>query len=107
MDFLDKVYFDNTVRSYLMAAGIILAALILKKFLSRYIAFLFYKLLKRVWNTLDKKSFIDLVVEPLGWFLLIAITIFTLDKLRFPIILKHNIYGHSISDIVQRIGTAI
>ena len=31
MDFLDSIYFDNSVRSYLVVAGIILFVLIVKK----------------------------------------------------------------------------
>jgi MscS family membrane protein len=107
MDFLDKIYFDNTIRSYLMVGGIILIAVLLKRYLSRYIAFLFYKLAKRIWNILDKKSFFDLVVEPLEWFLLIAITVFTLDKLNFPDVLEYKIYGHETDDILSRLGTGI
>jgi MscS family membrane protein len=107
MDFLDKIYFDNTIRSYLMVGGTILIAVLLKRYLSRYIAFLFYKLAKRVWNVLDKKSFFDLVVEPLEWFLLISITVFALDKLNFPDILEYKIYGHETDDILSRLGTGI
>jgi MscS family membrane protein len=106
MNFLDKMYFDNSIRSYLMAACVIVITVILKRFISRYIAFIFYKLANRIWKTLDKKNFFALLVEPLEWFLLIAITVFTLDKLRFPNILRHTIYGHSTADIISRTGTA-
>ena len=107
MDFLNNVYFDNTVRSYLIVGGTILVALLLKRFISRYIAFLLYKLGKRIWNVLDKKSFFDLVIQPLEWFLVIAITVFSLDKLHSPAIFKNDIYGHSVNDIISRLGTGI
>ncbi len=107
MDFLNSVYFDNTVRSYLMVAGAILLALILKRYLSRNIAFLFFKLSKRIWKVLDEQAFLGLVVEPLEWFLLIAVTVFSIDKLKFPGVLKHTIYGHNTGEIISRIGTGI
>ena len=107
MDFLNNVYFDNTVRSYIMVASAILIALILKKYLSRNIAFLFFKLCKRVWKVLDKQSFFGLVVEPLEWFLLIAVTVFSLDKLNFPNAFEYKIYGHQTDDIIERTGTGI
>ena len=107
MDFLNNVYLDNTVRNYLIVGGVILIAFIFKRYISRNIAFVFYKLAKRVWKTLDKKSFIDLVVEPLEWFLVIAITVFSLDKLNFPDALEYKIYGHTTDDILSRIGTGV
>ena len=107
MDFLDKIYFDNTVRSYLVVMGIILFVLIVKRYLSQYIVSLIYKLAKRFWKTLHKKSFLDLVVEPFKWFLAIVISIFAIDKLHFPAILDYEIYGHSTKDIFSRIGPGI
>jgi MscS family membrane protein len=107
MDFLDSVYFGNTVRSYLIVAGIILFVLIVKRYLSQYLVSLIYKLAKRFWNTLDKKSFLDLVVEPFKWFLAIVISVFAIDKLNFPPELDYEIYGHTTKDIFTRIGPGI
>jgi MscS family membrane protein len=107
MDFLDHIYFNNTLRSYLLVTGIILLALIVKKYLSRYIVSLGYRLMSRIWKTLHKQSFLDLVVEPMGWFLVIVIAIFAIDKLEFPDFLKFEIYGHGINDILSRIGPGL
>jgi len=104
MDFLDSIYFNNTIRSYLLVAGTILLALLVKKYLSRYVVSLVYKLATRIWSTLHKKNFLDLVVEPMGWFLVIVIAVFALDKLQFPDVLDFEIYGHSSRDILSRIG---
>jgi MscS family membrane protein len=107
MDFLDTIYFNNTLRSYLLVAGTILLALLIKKYLSRYVVSLVYKLATRVWSTLHKKNFLDLVVEPMSWFLVIVISVFAIDKLKFPDALKFEIYGHSVNDIVSRIGPGV
>jgi MscS family membrane protein len=107
MDFLDKIYFDNTVRSYLVVIGIILFVLVVKRYLSQYIVSLIYKLAKRFWKTLDKKSFLNLVVEPVKWFLAIVISVFAIDKLNFPAELDYEIYGHTTKDIFSRIGPGI
>ena len=107
MEFLDRIYFDNTVRTYLWIAGTILFVLLLKRYLSRYVVSLLYKLAKRFWNTLDKQSFLNLVAEPVGWFLVIVISIFSIDKLKFPEVLKFELYGHSSSDIFARLGPGI
>lgn len=107
MDFLDIKIFDNTVRSYLLVAGVILLTLIFKRFLSRYLASLLYGLVQRIWKKVSRTSFIDLVVEPLEWFLLILISILAIDNLNFPARLNHRIYGFTIAEILSRLGTGI
>lgn len=107
MDFLDNIYFNNSLRSYLLVFAAILLALLIKKYLSRYVVSLVYKLASRIFPKLHKKNFLDLVMEPMGWFLVIVITVFSIDKLQFPEALKFEIYGHSINDIISRIGPGV
>ena len=107
MDFLDKVYFDNSLRSYLVVGGTILLVLLLKRYLSRYIVSLFFRVVKKVWKTVSKKSFVTLVVGPFERFLVLLISIFAIDKLNFPDILLYTLYGHSTADIIARTGTGI
>lgn len=83
--FFDYIILDNAVKAYLIAAGVILFAFFIKKYLSRYIAGLLFRLIKRVAAGVDKKNFVNLVVAPLNTFLVILITIFTLEKLKFPV----------------------
>ncbi|MBL0357754.1 MAG: mechanosensitive ion channel family protein [Chitinophagaceae bacterium] len=107
MDFFEQIYFSNTVKSYLVVAGIILFALLVKKYLSRYIIALFLRFAKRIWKTLDKNTFVDKVAQPLGWFVVIVVSVFSIDKLNFPEILDYEIYGHTSRDILSRIGPGI
>lgn len=107
MDFLDQVYFDNTIRNYLMVGGSILLTLLLKRYLSRYLVSLFFRIVKKVWKTVSKESFVDLVVGPFEWFLVILIAVFAIDKLTFPDILLYTLYGHTTADIISRAGTGI
>lgn len=107
MEFLDEVYFDNTVRSYLIVAGIIFFMLMVKRYLSHYLVSLIFKLANRFWKTLDRHSFLDMVVEPFKWFITIVVSVFAIDKLNFPSVLDAEIYGHSTKDIFSRIGPGI
>ena len=107
MNFLDQIFFDNTIRSYLVVGGLILLAMILKRYVSRYLASIFYGLLQRIWKTVSRPSFINLVIEPLEWFLVILIAVFAIDKLNFPKALLHTLYGYSTADILSRMGTAV
>lgn len=81
---LDHVILDNTVRSYLVVAGIILLAILFKRYLSRYIAGLLFRMIHKIAKGVDKTSFINLVMAPLRTFLIILITIVTFEKLHFP-----------------------
>ena len=47
MKFLDQVYFDNSLRSYITVAIVIFAALLLKRIISKYAASLLFKLVKK------------------------------------------------------------
>jgi MscS family membrane protein len=107
MDFLDQVYLDNSIKSYCIVAGIILLMLVLKRYFSRYIAALLYRLFHRVWKNVAKQNFYDLVVGPLEWFLSILIAVFAIDKLNFPRAWDYKIYGHALDDILTRFGIGI
>src|SRR5450432_2977737 len=107
MDFLNQVYFNNTIRSYLMVVGTILLVLLLKRYLSRYLVSLFFRIVKKIWKTVSKQSFVDLVVAPLEWFLVLFIAVLAIDKLNFPGILLYTLYGHTTEDIISRTGTGI
>src|SRR5688572_9559800 len=106
-EFLEQVWLDNTVKSYFIVAGIILFIIILKRIISRYLAGLLFKIVNKVWKDVDKKSFINLLIQPLGFFLLILVTIISLHKLNFPTVLNVEIYKYSVKQILHAIGTII
>lgn len=103
--FLDTVVLDNSIRSYLMVAGTILLVLILKRYLSRYIAGLLFRVVRKVAKGIDKPSFVNLVVSPLETFLLLVVSIISLDKLNFPAALNIKVYKVSLHSLID--GLAI
>ncbi len=107
MEFLDKVFFDNTVRSYLVVGGIIFLVFLFKRYLSRYLASLTYRIANRIFKNVDKRNYIDFVSDPIQWFMVITIAVFAIDKLNFPSVLHFKIYGHTSEDIIERIGPGI
>jgi len=106
-DFLDQVWFDNTVRSYLWVAGVILFVLLLKRIISKYLAGLMYRGIHRVWKEVDRKSFINLLVQPLGLFLVILVTIVALYKLKFPAELNVEVYKFTLKQILHSIASMV
>jgi MscS family membrane protein len=106
-DFLNRVFLDNPIKNYLVVAGIILFVLILKRFISRYLAGLIYRLVKRIWSDVDKNSFSGLVAQPLGLFLLILVSIISLHKLTFPSLFDVEVYKYTVKEIIHTTGTII
>lgn len=106
-DFLEQVWWGNPVKSYFITGGIILFVWLLKKFISRYFAGLLFRVVHSIWRDVDKKSFVNLVVKPLGFFLLILVSIVTLYKLNFPEELNPTIYKYTVKEIIHCFGTII
>ena len=100
MDFLDQVYFQNNIRSYLVVAIVIAVAFFIKTFISRYIASLMYIPVKKS-CAIDKKIFINLVVLPLESFIVILISVLALERLTFPHQFLINIYHVTTKQIVE------
>ena len=106
-DFLEKIWWDNPVKSYLIVLAVIFFVLLFKRFISQYFAGLLFRLVNRVWKNLDKKAFISLVVQPLGLFLLLLVSLIALHKLKFPEDLNFDLYDYSLKRIIQCTGTII
>lgn len=105
--FLDGVFLENTIRSYLLVGGSILLAILFKRYLSRYIAGLLYRIVHRMARGVDKKSLVNLVVSPLETFLLLLVCIISLDKLNFPQRLNVNIYKIHVHDLIDGIAIIV
>lgn len=106
-DFLEKIWWDNPIKNYLVVAGIIVFVWLLKRFISHYLAGLLYTVVHKIWKDVDKKSFISLVVKPLGLFLAVLVSIVALYKLNFPSQINEDIYKYTVKQIVQCIGNII
>ena len=102
---LHTVILDNSVLSYIICFGTILIALLLKKYVSQYIAGLFFRFLRRTTWNIEKKSFVDLILAPLQSFLFILITFIALDKLNYPKALIFDIHRITSKQIIDSIGT--
>ncbi len=105
--FLQQKILDNTVEAYLYVIGTILVMLVLKRFVSRYLAHQLFKMIANKKNQTARKSFLDLVVQPLGLFLLLSISIIAIDKLKFPGVLDFKIYRITSKELLESIANAI
>jgi len=106
-DFFDRIVLDNPIKTYLLVFAVILFVILLKRFISRYLAGLLFSLVKRIWKDIDKASFTGLVMQPLGLFLVIFVSIVALHRLRFPQLLEVEIYKYTSSQIIHAAATIV
>ena len=108
-DFLQQKMLSNTITNYLSVIGIILLVMIFKRFLSKYIAKLLYKIVAKAAKNIARQSFLDLVMQPLDVFLVLFVSIIALDKLNFPTQLDFNIYHVTFKQLIDSLaaGTLI
>ncbi|HVZ96267.1 MAG TPA: mechanosensitive ion channel family protein [Chitinophagaceae bacterium] len=106
MKFLDRIYFDNTLRSYLIVFITILFAFILKRIISRYAASLLFRMVKKK-DRLNRIKFINLIITPFERLLFVLISFFSIDRLNFPQALVFKIHTVSSHEIVNGIASAI
>ena len=92
---------------YLWVLGTIVFVLLLNKVISKYIALLLCKIFKRAWKTFDQQKFIDLIIHPLGTFLVITVSIIALYRLEFPDQLNVNLYKYTIQRVLLSVAISI
>lgn len=107
MEFLNKIYFDNTILSYIYVVVAILFVLAFKRILSKYVAVLLGKLINSTWKQIDQSQFVSLIINPLSNFIVITVSIFAIDKLNFPQEWNINIFRTKLEFLLNKIGVII
>jgi MscS family membrane protein len=105
--FLDKIFLDNTIKSYLIVAGSLLLIFLFKRLLSRYLAEVLFVIVRRIVRGVDKASFIKLVVSPLEVFLLVLLSLIAFNKLNFPKDLNVDVYKFNVREFVDAISVIV
>jgi len=105
-EFLKYKILDNTVEAYLYVLGVIVLALIFKRFISKYLAGVLCKLVTKAGKSLRRQSFIELVVAPLETFLLLLVVIISFDKLKYPKAWDVPIYKITLHQLIESFAAA-
>src|SRR5579875_3676731 len=106
-NFLDREFLNNTIREYLWVIAVIFFVWALSRFISKYIAIILCKIFKRQWKTFDQQKFIELIIHPLGVFLVITVSIVALYRLSFPPEFNILIYKYPIRNVLLSVGITI
>lgn len=104
---MNRVIWGNTIESYLWTLGAILFVLLLNRFISRHLAKLVFRLFRNRLKVYDPQKFTDLVVQPLGTFLVITVSIVAFYKLNFPPALQYSIYKYPLQKILLSLAIAV
>lgn len=107
MELLNKLFLGNTVRAYLFVLCAFVFALLFKRYLSRHLAAVVYRLIKKLTDNVEKKVFVDLVAAPIQWVIVIMVMVFSISRLEYPASLRFTVYGHDSADFFQRLGAGI
>lgn len=104
---MDRIFWGNTIGSYIWTVGIILFVLLLNRFISKYLAKLVFRLFHRRLKIHDPKMFTRLIVHPLGTFLVITVSIVAFYKLNYPPALQFTLYKYSLQQVLLSLAIAV
>jgi MscS family membrane protein len=104
---MDRIIWGNTIESYLWTLGIILFVLLLNRFISKHFARLVFRLFRKRLKTYDPQKFTDLIVHPLGTFLVITVSIIAFYKLSYPPVLKFTLYKYPLQQVLLSLAIAV
>lgn len=104
---MDRMIWGNTIENYLWTAGVILAVLLLNRFISKHFARLIFRVFRKRLKVYDPQKFTDLIVHPLGTFLVITISIIAFYKLNYPPALQYKIYKYPLQRVLLSLAIAV
>jgi MscS family membrane protein len=106
-EFLSTDFLNNPLSSYLWIAVILIAMMLLKGIVSRFLCSILYGFFPLAKKYVERKKFIALVLIPMEWFIVWTVVIFSFHKLKFPEVLKVELYKVSTQDITDAVGKII
>jgi MscS family membrane protein len=94
-DILDHIILSNSIRNYAIVMGIVLFVFFIRRVLSKQLAAGLFKLIKHWSPTIQQHEFVELLLRPLEYFLLLTAFIMGSNHLVFPPELNIVIYNRS------------
>src|SRR3954451_20052360 len=106
-DILQLQFLGNTVQVYIEVFATIFVGLIIKRFISKYLAVLLYNLFAKAGRTFHKQEFLELVVSPLETFIFLLIVVISLDKFHLPDFLNFTIYRVNTREVLDAVAATM
>lgn len=83
--FFEQLIWGNTVQAYCLFGGIILLGLLLKRFVSRVLSQLLFKLFKKFADEVRMETFIALLLKPIEFFITLSSLYLAINQLKHPL----------------------
>ena len=83
--FLKETYLNNTIADYTWFFGAIILGLIFKRLISRYLSHLIFRLIGKKDTIVGADKFNDLLVKPIGFFIMLSIIFIGSSHIEFPV----------------------
>ncbi|MBC7757671.1 MAG: mechanosensitive ion channel family protein, partial [Phormidesmis sp. FL-bin-119] len=82
---MNDIFFGNSIRSYLIAAAILIFGLFFKRIFSRILSRVIYKLFRSVHAGTDSNVFVELLVRPIELLILFIALYLAINQLDYPL----------------------
>lgn len=105
-DILHYKLLDNTIENYIYVLGVVVLALIIKRFISKYLTGLLYNVIIRAGKKFNRDAFCNLLIEPLEVFLMVLVVIISLDRLKYPGDWNFSLYKLKFSQVIEGVANA-
>jgi MscS family membrane protein len=106
-ELLHTVFLDNTVQDYLIVAGVILLAYLLKRINGKYVSRMFFYLMKQLGKDIDREPYMRLVLVPMENFFFFLISYIALISLKFPSLFMVKFLKTDTSRVADMLATTI
>jgi MscS family membrane protein len=106
-EFLQQEFLNNTLAMYLWIGVTVLLLLLFKRLLSKGFASVLYFTFPNTRSYVSRQQFLELIVKPLEWLIIILVLVLSFNKLTYPAILDIELYKVSTKDLVDAAGRAL
>ncbi|TAG99908.1 MAG: mechanosensitive ion channel family protein [Sphingobacteriales bacterium] len=83
--FFQQIFFENTVKNYLLFFSILLLVFIAKKFISKILSRAFFLLFKKFYNQSSPLRFHQLLLKPIEFLIVILLVYCAINQLDYPL----------------------
>ncbi|MDP3466923.1 MAG: mechanosensitive ion channel family protein [Daejeonella sp.] len=84
-EFLEQIFFGNSLRNYLYFSAILLLGLLLKRVFSKLLNRLMFMLFKRLEPNTEPKVFIEMLLKPVEVLIILVIIYLSINQLDYPL----------------------
>ncbi len=85
INFLEQIFWGNTIKQYLVLAGIVILGLLFKRIVSRLLSKLTFKLFKKFADEVNSETFIALLLKPIEFFISVSTFYIAINQLKHPL----------------------